>query len=290
VDLATIDNAASPDRNNLWQYWLRLVRHYAAMGVDGYRCDAAYQVPTDLWRFLIGSARREFPRLQFFAETLGCTPEQTMEVAGAGFDFIFNSSKWWDFSAPWCLDQYRRTAPVVPSISFPESHDTERLAQELEGSRAAVRQRYVFSALFSTGVMIPIGFEFGFRKRLHVVNSRPEDWESPVWYNAEFIRQVNEFKARHRIWNEEGPAESLDVENPSVLALAKQTRDGRQRALLLLNKERRRLHSCKLAGAASFLGDDALEVSAQFTEKPATLPGEITLPPAGFQIFLSTTS
>lgn len=25
--------------------------------------------------------------------------------------------------------------------------------------------------------MIPIGFKFGFRKRLHVVKTRPEDWE-----------------------------------------------------------------------------------------------------------------
>ncbi|MBI2818468.1 MAG: alpha-amylase, partial [Acidobacteria bacterium] len=201
TDLAAVDNAASPDRHSLWEYWLNLVRHDAALGFDGFRCDAAYQVPAGLWRFLIGAARREFPRLQFFAETLGCTPNQTLEVAATGFDYIFNSSKWWDYSAPWCLDQLRQTAPVVPSISFAESHDTERLAEELNGHREAVRQRYVFSALFSSGVMLPIGFEYGFRRRLDVVKTRPADWEAPSWDDTDFIRSVNALKASQRMWN-----------------------------------------------------------------------------------------
>lgn len=286
-DLAAVENAASPDRDNLWQYWLRLVRHYADLGVDGFRCDAAYQVPADLWRFLIESARREFPRLRFFAETLGCTPDQTLEVAGTGFDFIFNSSKYWDFSAPWCLDQYRLTSPVVPSVSFPESHDTERLAAELNGDHAAVQQRYVFAALFSTGVMISIGFEFGFRRRLHVVNTRAEQWESPNWDDTQSIRRANDFKARHRVWNEEGPTESLDVGNPDILALLKSTRDGAHRALLVLNKDRFQSQSCSLASAIKLLGEGVLQVSPQFVEHSAADRDALSIPPAGLQIFLS---
>ncbi|MBI4463317.1 MAG: hypothetical protein HY647_01310 [Acidobacteria bacterium] len=90
-DLASINNAASPDRENLWQYWRDLVSHHARRGFDGFRCDAAYQVPSDLWRFLLRSVRKDYPQVQFFAESLGCTPEQTLELAEAGFDFIFNS-------------------------------------------------------------------------------------------------------------------------------------------------------------------------------------------------------
>jgi starch synthase (maltosyl-transferring) len=228
--------------------------------------------------------------LQFFAETLGCTVEQTLEVAGTGFDFTFNSSKWWDFSASWCLDHYRQTAPVVPSISFPESHDTERLAQELDGDLAAVRQRYVFAALFSTGAMIPIGFEFGFRRSLHVVKTSPSDWEEPSWDDTEFIRQVNDFKGRHRVWNEEGPIESLDVANPSILVLLKGTRDDSGRSLLLLNKDEHQRQSCDLTSVRSLLGSSVLAVSAQFAEQPAVLPAEAVLPPAGFQIFLASES
>src|SRR5262249_42096749 len=147
---------------NLWHYWLHLVNHFASLQIDGFRCDAAYQVPADLWRFFFWGGPRTFSALPFFSGKLGGTPPQNFGTARTGFDFIFNSSKWWDFSAPWCLDQLRQTAPVVRSVSFPESHDTERLAAELDGNRAAVQQRYAFAALFSGAVMMPIGFEFGF--------------------------------------------------------------------------------------------------------------------------------
>ena len=180
-DLVEVNNASSPDRDRLWRYWLQLTDHYAALGVRGFRCDAAYKVPGELWRFLIGQIKQSHPGTLFVAESLGCPFEDTVRLARSGFDFIFNSSKWWDFTEPWCLEQYRQTAPLVPSISFPESHDTERLATELHGDKEAVKLRYAFSALFSAGVMIPIGFEYGFRKRLDVVNTQPQDWEASQW-------------------------------------------------------------------------------------------------------------
>jgi starch synthase (maltosyl-transferring) len=168
-DLAEIDNANSPDRDNLWQYWLQLATYYASLGFRGFRCDAAYKVPTALWQFLFHQVKQSHSETRFFAESLGCPFAEILRLASSGFDFIFNSSKWWDFAEPWCLDQYRQTAPFVPSISFPESHDTERLTTEFKGDQAAVKLRYAFAALFSTGVMMPIGFEYGFRRRLDVV-------------------------------------------------------------------------------------------------------------------------
>src|ERR1043166_4893931 len=215
-DLAEIDNASSPDRENLWRYWLTLAEFYASRGFSGFRCDAAYKVPLELWRFLFQELKKSHPDALFFAESLGCPFPQILQLARTGFDFIFNSSKWWDFTAPWCLDQYRQTAPLVPSISFAESHDTERLAVELHGDLAAVKQRYIFSTLFSAGVMLPMGFEYGFRHRLNVVETRPQDWETPQWDLSDFITKVNALKASHRVFNEEGQIDLIEVGNPQV--------------------------------------------------------------------------
>jgi len=109
-----IDNASSRDREQLWRYWIELAKVYANAGVKGFRCDAAYNVPDALWRRLISEVKQSRPEVQFFAESLGCPFEDTLKLARAGFDFIFNSSKWWDFNAPWCLHQYRRTSAIVP--------------------------------------------------------------------------------------------------------------------------------------------------------------------------------
>ena len=148
---------------------------------------------------------------------------------------------------PWCLDQYRQTAPVSPSVSFAESHDTERLAAELKGDQAAVKLRYAFSALFPTGVMMPIGFEYGFRRRLDDVETRPEDWEPPQWDLSDFITAVNRLKASRRAFNQDGPIDLVDTGNPKISALLKWSRDRSERAVILLNTDRQQAQSCNLA-------------------------------------------
>jgi starch synthase (maltosyl-transferring) len=237
-DLAEVDNEGSPDRETLWAYWRELALYYADLGFRGFRCDAAYQVPGDLWRDLMAAVKRRCPDALFFAETLGCTPAQTLATARAGFDFIFNSSKWWDFREPWCLEQYAETSPVVPSVSFPESHDTPRLAAELDGDRDAVLQRYAFAAVFSTGVMMPIGFEYGFSRPLHVVRTTPADWETPRWDLSQAIAAVNRTKAGHPVLNQEGPITPLALAQETSVGFLKQARDGGESVLILLNLDR----------------------------------------------------
>lgn len=246
-DLFEIDNADSADRDGLWRYWLQLTSYYAALGFRGFRCDAAYKVPTDFWRFLIPQVKHLHPGTLFFAESLGCPPADTVRLAQSGFDFIFNSSKWWDFTAPWCLEQYRQTAPFAASVSFPESHDTERLAVALQGDSQAVKLRYAFATLFSTAVLMPMGFEYGFRRRLDVVKTTPQDWETPQWDLGDFIATVNRLKASRQVFNEEGPIASVDTGNPKVSALVKSSLDKTEKALILLNTDRQHSQSCHLA-------------------------------------------
>jgi starch synthase (maltosyl-transferring) len=284
-DLAEVDNARSPDREALWGYWRKLALHYAGMGFQGFRCDAAYQVPGGLWREVIGAVKAAHPETIFVAETLGCTPAQTLATARAGFDYILNSSKWWDFRAPWCLEQRAITAPVVGSISFPESHDTERLSVELGGDRKAVLQRYGFAAVFSSGVMMPIGFEYGFRKRLHVVETTPQDWESPAWDLTEAIAAVHRTKTGLRLLNEEGPVTSVALGEGQCVGLRRQSRDGAETALLVLNTDRQagahlRLPAGALPTSPSRLAVDPLTG----TSRPLNVHGELALGPSGILI------
>jgi starch synthase (maltosyl-transferring) len=251
ADLAEIDNEA--DCDGLWRYWIDLAEYYAALGVEGFRCDAAYKVPGALWRTLIETVKRRRPEMMFFAESLGCPIEDTIRLAQVGFDFIFNSSKWWDFSAPWCLEQYGQTAPLVPSVSFAESHDTERLAAELNEDQAAVKMRYAFSALFSAGVMMPIGFEYGFRRRLHVVSTRTEDWETPAWDICDFIATVNRLKNSRQVFNEDHAPQPVGTGNRHLFAFVKWSRDRTERALVIINKDRVNAQSFTLERAAKFI-------------------------------------
>lgn len=236
-DLAQFDHNHSRDREGLYRFILKAVNYLLDLGFMGFRCDAAYQLPRSLWRRLINDVKKTRPEVLFFAETLGCSADLTRKTAAAGFDYIFNSSKWWDFHAPWLMEQYMICREISRSVSFPESHDTIRLAEELNGNIEGLKQRYLFSAFFSAGVMMPMGFEFGFRKKLHVVNTTPADWEETDIDLTDFIAAVNAVKSRYQIFREEAPSKVIGYENFNILIMWKASVTSNEEALLILNKD-----------------------------------------------------
>jgi starch synthase (maltosyl-transferring) len=253
-DLARFDHKNTEDKEGLLRFFSGVVEYMIFLGFRGFRCDAAYQVPASLWKRLIAETKNRHPGVFFFAETLGCKPDQTRRTAAAGFDYIFNSSKWWDFNAEWLMKQYALTRDVSPSISFPESHDTLRLCEELDGNVGGLKQRYLFAAWFSAGIMIPVGFEFGFRKKLHVVRTRPEDWESTDIDLTAFIAKVNRLKAEEAIFQEEAPTEIIRSSNPNVLVMWKGSNTSGEESLLILNKDPSNTHLFHTDGLQEWVG------------------------------------
>ena len=288
-DLAVIDNEHSPDRDSLWRYWENLASFYLSLGFDGFRCDAAYMVPITLWQRVIQRARGENPAAKFFAETLGCDFHKGFDLARAGFDFNFNSSKWWDFREPWALQQYEENRlHGSPSISFPDSHDTVRLAAELNGNVPGLKMRYLFAALFSTGVMMPAGFEYCFQKPLHVVHTRPEDWEPARCDLTQFIGAVNGIKSGIRLFCEESRIDAVPCSNPRVLVLRKTSADGRQRALVVLNTNVRESQAVRIESVRDLLGQsrELREVSVEGGQASVSDVYESRLLPAQIVVLL----
>ncbi len=236
-DLAQFDHLHTRDPEGLYRYCLSVVEHLVALGFEGFRCDAAYQIPRGFWQRLIHDIKSRHANTCFVAETLGCSADQTRDTAHAGFDYVFNSSKWWNFNDWWLIEQYNLVRETTRSISFPESHDTPRLCQEMNGNLDALKQWYLFSALFSAGVMMPIGFEFGFRKRLHVVNTTPEDWERTNIDLTSYIAKVNAIKKGHFVFQEESPTTIFPHQNPNILLMWKASAKQKDEALLILNKD-----------------------------------------------------
>jgi starch synthase (maltosyl-transferring) len=251
-DLAEIDNETRQGRQQLWDYWAELVRDSIDLGFHGFRCDAAYKVPSELWRHLIEEARRADREVRFFAETLGAPTEDVASLADAGFDFFFNSSKWWNFSEPWALAQHEEFRTIAPSIAFPESHDTTRLAADTNGNEAVQRQRYAFAAAFSAGVMMPVGYEFGFRKQVNVVETKPTDWERRHMDLRAFVTHVNGLKASHALLQGEGVLRAVGRLDREVLVLERRAADtpAAGRGWILVNKDAAAGREVALAGLA----------------------------------------
>lgn len=293
-DLAELDYGSPSARQSLIDYWSTYLRHYVRLGFSGFRCDAAYKLPAEVWRPLIAAARAAKPKVKFFAETLGCTPAETEALRDAGFDYFFNSSKWWDFRSDWLLEQYEAFRSIASSIAFPESHDTERLAAEIgttDPQQIAQQAtfRYLFAACFSTGVMMPIGYEYGFRKKLDVVRTQPEDWEQPIIDISDTIAAINAMKRSIPALNEEGPQRLITAPRAPVLAMLRQTIDrGKGCALMIFNPDSRRTHTVDPGPLLSETGGryDSFEDITPHASPIVLEPGRpITLSPLEMRVF-----
>src|SRR6516162_1922828 len=241
-DLAELDYRP-PQQSQILGYFQELVRHYVDLGFGGFRCDAAYKVPAEVWRGLVDSAKAASPNVIFCAETLGAAKGSIFALADAGFDYLFNSFKWWDFESPWLLEQYEAFRHIAPSISFPESHDTKRLVTDLLAAGISesriephYRQAYAFAAAYSTGVLMPMGFEYGWSRALSVVPTRDDKPEPKRFDLSEFIAEVNATKRAIPALNEEGPQRLLSSKGDSLVALERQTESGQDCAFVLVNR------------------------------------------------------
>jgi starch synthase (maltosyl-transferring) len=86
-------------------------------------------------------------------------------------------------------------------------------------------------------VMMPMGFEFGARKQLHVVHTKPDDWQVDGVDLRPFITRVNDIKRRYPVFSEESLVNVLPYHNPNILLMWKASTKGKGEALLILNKD-----------------------------------------------------
>jgi starch synthase (maltosyl-transferring) len=277
-DLAELDYRP-PQRRQILAFFQQLVRHYIGLGFGGFRCDAAYKVPAEVWRGLIDDAKAASPDVVFCAENLGASKEAVLDLAGAGFDYLFNSVKWWDFESPWLLEQYEEFRHIAPSIGFPESHDTDRLVNELRAAGVPdceiephYRQAYGFAAAYSTGVMMPMGFEYGWSRRLDVVSTRDDDPEPKRFDLSPFIVETNAMKQATPPLNEEGPQRLLSNQADPLVVLERRSGRGDERVFILVNTSEGEVQEVKLEGSQIEVEPLGIRVLSAGSRPPARTP------------------
>lgn len=203
--------------------WHRHVAHLQTLGVRGFRCEMAYRTPVHVWSDLIRSAKERDPRCRFVAETLGRTIGETKITAEAGFDYLFNSFAWWDLRAPWALEQYNALRTIARTIAFPESHHTDRLAasagEDLDHVARVLKLRYALAAFFSTGVLMPFGYEWGYRNGLRRQGISPADREVTGIDIAKFIADINRLRVELPPANQEGAQWAISSPDSAITAL-----------------------------------------------------------------------
>jgi glycosidase len=261
-DLAQIDNVNSPDKENLWKYWLDMLLHYCDLGIRGFRCDAAYHVPAELWSYLISNVKEKYSDVIFVAETLGCTPTQLMNVSKAGFDIVMNSIKWWNYKDEWFLKDYKDWAGKYLSMAFPENHDTERYYNEVNGNKDLAVNKYAIQAYFCSSIATTIGFEFGFKRKIDVVQTNPEWWETANYDISKEISEINKIKSQYQILQEDNMIIPYDFHNGELFGFAKEALDKSEKIFVVANLSGYNWHNINIPNFYEIMnGDNIKDIS-----------------------------
>ena len=148
-------------------------------GVDGFRCDAGYQVPLPIWRYITAAVRREFPDALFFLEGLGGAVEATQALLREGgmqwaYSELFQNeshgqvASYPDFSQSMSLS-------TGCFVHYSETHDNNRLASRGPGW-AAFRNK-LCAALSANGAFgITTGVEWLADEKIRVHNKSGLRW------------------------------------------------------------------------------------------------------------------
>lgn len=257
-DLAQIDNEHSSDKDGLWEYWLDVILFYASIGIRGFRCDAAYHISPKLWKFLIEHTKSKYPDAVFLAETLGCTPDELMKTADTGFDYVMNSFKWWDFTADYFLKDYREWAGKYPSMTFPENHDTARYAEEVGYNENLAIFKYAVCSYFCSSIATTIGFEYGFGRRLDVVQTIPDWWEDKKYDISSSIAKINNIKSSYKVLQEDNMIDVLRADC-DVFAFAKTSLDGKEKVVVIANRNGHGVNEVYFHDLYAIMGSDKVE-------------------------------
>jgi starch synthase (maltosyl-transferring) len=144
--------------------WRDRLTWMIGLGVAGFRCLGIGNVAPEVWQDLITLARSKAPETVFIAWTPGTAFGDRKALVGTGFDGSFSSLAWWDLEERWIMDEYQIQREIGYQITFPEAPFAKRMAHGTDGCeilrRKAVRSLGLAST-FASGLMIPMGFEYG---------------------------------------------------------------------------------------------------------------------------------
>jgi len=243
-DLVELD----PNHVELWEVLAESFLTWCRRGVDGFRCDAGYKVPVQVWQYIEARVREEYPDTLFLLEGLGGPLESTENL-------LTNGGMQWAYSelfqnySPQEVAHYldyslRQSERVGVYVHYSETHDNNRLAAN--GAKwSLMRNRLSALASVAGGFAFTCGVEWLADEKVNVHSARGMNWGSETNI-IDQLANINRLLAEHPCFFDGARIRRVSEENSPVLALRRDSAEDVDHVLALINTDTKAAQSIKL--------------------------------------------
>ena len=218
-------------------------------GVDGFRCDAGYKIPVPAWQYIIARVQEEFPETIFLLEGLGGSWEATENLLTEGGMQWAYSELFQNYSGPEVANYLdyalRQSARVGLYTHYSETHDNDRLAKRGR-TWSLLRNRLCALTSVSGGFGFTCGVEWLATEKIRVHDRTGLSWGSNDNIVSELAR-LNQLLAEHPCFFDGAKLTRLSPNTSAIYALLRESAEGRDSVLVLVNTDVERENSLTLS-------------------------------------------
>lgn len=223
----------------LWDQLAEMLLTWCRRGVDGFRCDAGYKVPTAAWQYITARVQHEFPETLFLLEGLGGAWEATEALLTEGGMQWAYSELFQNYSArqvcgylDHSLKQSRRVGALV---HYSETHDNDRLAARGR-SWSLLRNRLCALASVGGGFGFTCGVEWLATEKISVHGNSGMNWGGDDNLVPDVAR-LNQLLADNPCFFDGAKLTRISAPDSAVYALRRESEEGKDVVLVLVNTD-----------------------------------------------------
>ena len=114
--------------------------------------------------------------------------------------------------------------------------------------------KYALGAYICSSISITIGFEFGFRRQIHVVHTDPSWWEPKLYDISSEIAKINAIKAQYEVLQQDNYLDILRLNDGRLFGFSKESVNGKEKIVVLANPENHGTHTVKVPNLFNLMG------------------------------------
>lgn len=266
------------DNVRLWDKIAVALLAWCRRGVDGFRCDAGYKIPVPAWQYITARVQDEFPETIFLLEGLGGSWEATETLLTEGGMQWAYSELFQNYSGRQVADYLdyanRQNIRVGTYIHYSETHDNDRLAAKGR-TWSLLRNRLCALTSARGGFGFTCGVEWLAAEKIKVHGCAGLAWDNPDNIVPELAR-LNRLLADHPCFFDGAKLTRLSAADSPVYALLRESDEGKDSVLILVNTDIERKNSVSLAPSALRHPPSAIDLLGQPPPKFAVEKDKIT--------------